>query len=296
MAIAAQSESRDVSSNVDAERAHENGAVENERIMRVLIANRGEIANRIERAVHKLGWSAQRVHVDSEPARPGSVRLPGSGVAGYLDSDAVVNAAGQSDCQLVHPGYGFLSESAELAHACAAAGIEFVGPDAAALELFGNKSRSRAHAENSGVPVLDATPAPASISHVRDLFQTSPGGIMIKAVAGGGGRGIRPVTSADDLDEAYRRCQSEAVRAFGSDEVYAERLVQQAKHIEVQIIGDGSGQISVLGERECSIQRRRQKLIEYAPSPALDDSQRRQLYEWARQATSGLQYRGLRSE
>src|SRR5690625_4341636 len=270
-----------------------NGAVGNERIMRVLIANRGEIANRIERAVHKLGWSAQRVHVDSEPAGPGSVRLPGSGVAGYLDSDAVVNAAVQSDCQLVHPGYGFLSESAELAHACTAAGIEFVGPDADALELFGNKSRSRAHAENSGVPVLDATPAPASLWDVRDLFQASLGGIMIKAVAGGGGRGIRPVTSAGDLDEAYRRCQSEAVRAFGSDEVYGERLVRQAKHIEVQIIGDGSGQISVLGERECSIQRRRQKLIEYAPSPGLEDSQRRQLYEWARQAISGLQYRGL---
>lgn len=143
------------------------------------------------------------------------------------------------------------------------------------------------------MPVLDATPAPASLSDVRDLLQTSLGGVMIKAVAGGGGRGIRPVTRVEGLDEAYRRCQSEAVRAFGSDEVFAERLVQQAKHIEVQVLGDGTGQISVLGERECSIQRRRQKLIEYAPSPAFDDSQRHQLYAWARHVMSGLKYRGL---
>lgn len=263
--------------------------------MKVLIANRGEIALRIARAVKSLGWTVQFVHVaqESAEAAPGSVLLPRSGVAGYLDVGAIVQAALDTDSDLVHPGYGFLSESPELARACAKAGIVFVGPEPETLELFGDKSQARAHAERSGVPVMAATTAPTSLEEARELLVAQPGGIMIKAVSGGGGRGIREVTAEPDLADAIERCRSEALRAFGQGDVYAERLMQTAKHIEVQVLGDGTGRILTLGERECSIQRRHQKLVEIAPSPALDDAQRAVLADEAVALTAPVNYRGL---
>lgn len=263
--------------------------------MKVLIANRGEIAARIDRAVRALGWSVQHVHTAEEAgtAAEGSILLPQSGVAGYLDVDAIVDAAVNSGSNLVHPGYGFLSESAELAGACAEAGLVFVGPQPNSLELFGDKGRAREHALAQAVPVLDATGPEATLEDVTALLQRHPGGIMIKAVSGGGGRGMRPVTDPADLAEAYDRCRSEAERAFGNAAVYAERLLTSAKHIEIQVLGDGSGDVVTLGERECSVQRRHQKVVETAPSPSLRDSDRERLFAWAKDLIAPLNYRGL---
>ena len=262
--------------------------------MKVLIANRGEIAVRIERAVEALGWTPQRVHTTDEAAGADSDSwlLPRAGVAGYLDVEAIVAAAVLSGSDLVHPGYGFLSESAELATACEEAGLGFVGPEPRVLELFGDKGLAREHAVTHGVPVLDATGRDASLAEVAALLERHPAGIMIKAVSGGGGRGMRPVTDAADLADAYERCRSEAERAFGNAAVYAERLLASAKHIEVQVLGDGSGVVT-LGERECSVQRRHQKVIEVAPSPSLTDAHRHQLTTWAKDLVAPLGYRGL---
>jgi len=263
--------------------------------MKVLIANRGEIAARIDRAVQALGWTAQHVHTAEEAATaaPGSIALPTPGVAGYLDVAAIVAAAVDSGADLVHPGYGFLSESAELARACAEAGLTFVGPSPDTLSLFGDKGSARDHALQQGVPVLDATGRDASLDEVAALLERHRGGIMIKAVSGGGGRGMRPVTDLADVAEAYDRCRSEAERAFGHGAVYAERLMGAAKHIEVQVLGDGTGHVVTLGERECSVQRRHQKVVETAPSPSLEDAHRERLYAWAKALTAPLEYRGL---
>ncbi|MBA4608033.1 carbamoyl-phosphate synthase large subunit [Aeromicrobium sp. Marseille-Q0843] len=262
--------------------------------MKVLIANRGEIAHRIERAVRALDWTPQHVHTAEEAgsADPESYLLPKAGVAGYLDVEAIVAAAVLTGSDLVHPGYGFLSESAELARACEASGLTFVGPDPTTLELFGDKGSAREHALAHGVPVLDATGRDASLAEVAALLERHPAGIMIKAVSGGGGRGMRPVTDAADLAEAYDRCRSEAERAFGNSSVYAERLLASAKHIEVQVLGDGA-RVVTLGERECSVQRRHQKVIEVAPSPSLTDAHRERLTTWAKDLTAPLGYRGL---
>ena len=264
--------------------------------VKVLVANRGEVAARIVRAVGSLGWSAQRVHVAAEAASAaaGSRLLDGpDGVAGYLDVAAVVRAAVQTGCALVHPGWGFLSESPDLARACADAGLIFVGPDPAALELFGDKARAHSHARLHGVATLATTRAGTSLDEARHFFTEHPDGVMVKAVAGGGGRGIRRVTDADHLADAWRACRSEAQRAFGVGDVYVERLMRRAKHIEVQVVGDGSGAVVHLGERECSVQRRHQKLVEWAPSAVLDDAHRAVLGEAAKSLVGAVSYRGL---
>ncbi|GAA2074769.1 carboxyl transferase domain-containing protein [Aeromicrobium halocynthiae] len=261
--------------------------------MKVLIANRGEIAVRIERAVTALDWTVQHVHVEGEDASPESALLARAGVDGYLDVDEIVRAARESGSDVVHPGYGFLSETAELSRACLEAGLIFVGPAPEVLELFGDKASARAHAVRSGVPVLAATSTLDSPEDARELLVDSPDGIMVKAVAGGGGRGIRVVRRLEELDEAIDRCRSEAGRAFGHSAVYAERMMTHAKHIEVQVIGDGTGAVATLGERECSIQRRHQKLIEVAPSPALSEEQRAVLEGHAERLVAPLDYRGL---
>lgn len=262
---------------------------------KVLIANRGEVAARVDRAVRSLGWIPQHIHVaeDAHGAHVGSILLPGQAVAGYLDIDAVIDAAVQAECTLLHPGWGFLSESQQLAQACSRAGIVFVGPTAQLLGLFGDKASSRAHAELREVPVLPATTAGISVEDAREFLDRHPDGVMIKAVAGGGGRGMRSVTTADDLATAFELCRSEAARAFGNDQVYAEKLMARAKHIEVQILGDASGRIVSFGERECSVQRQHQKLIEYAPSPALTHAHRAALFEAAQSLFTSLGYMGL---
>ena len=191
--------------------------------------------------------------------------------------------AREAGCDAIHPGYGFLSESSAFARRCAAAGVVFVGPSPEALDVFGDKTKTRALAQRSGVPVLAGTTGPTSLEEARAFLsaQGAGAGIMLKAIAGGGGRGMRAVQSADDLEAAYARCRSEALQSFGNGEVYAERFFPRARHVEVQVAGDRSGGVTHFWERECSIQRQRQKLIEIAPAPGLGVRVRERILEAA---------------
>jgi acetyl/propionyl-CoA carboxylase alpha subunit len=254
-------------------------------IKNLLIANRGEIAIRIMRAAAELGLrtvavfsedDAHSLHTrKADEARP----LHGKGVAAYLDGEHILAVAIEAGCDAIHPGYGFLSENAPFARRCAEEGITFVGPRAELLELFGDKGQARALAERCGVPVLTGVSGPTSLAQAREFLASLGDGsaMVIKAIAGGGGRGMRVVQHLQEVEDAYARCQSEALQAFGNGDVYVEQLLPRARHIEVQILGDGSGAVSHLGERECSIQRRHQKLIEIAPSPGLPPGLRARL-------------------
>ncbi|SVE30537.1 uncharacterized protein METZ01_LOCUS483391, partial [marine metagenome] len=217
------------------------------------------------------------------------------GAAAYLDIEQIVAVAKQSGCDAIHPGYGFLSENAEFASQCAEAGITFVGPQVETLALFGDKGQARMLAKKCGVPLLPGTSGSTSLEEARDFLMSlgNDAAVMIKAIAGGGGRGMRVVHSVDEMDAAYTRCQSEAKAAFGSGDVYVEQLVLRARHIEVQILGDGSGAVSHLGERECSIQRRNQKLVEIAPSPGLSSHLRGRLSTAAVRLAQEVQYASL---
>ena len=221
--------------------------------------------------------------------------LRGAGAAAFLDIDGIVAAARSAGCDALHPGYGFLSENAELARRCAAAGIVFVGPSPEALELFGDKAQARLLAERCGVPVLEGTSDATTLDAARALLaRFGPGAsLMIKAVAGGGGRGVRPIHSADELDKAFERCASEAAAAFGSGALYVERWLPRARHVEVQVAGDASGAVVQLGERECSIQRRHQKLIEIAPAPWLSRALRERILAAAVRLARAARYTGL---
>jgi acetyl/propionyl-CoA carboxylase alpha subunit/acetyl-CoA carboxylase carboxyltransferase component len=266
-------------------------------IKRLLVANRGEVAVRVMATAAVLGLETVAVYPADDAdcghvARADTaVELPGTGVAAYLDVDAIVAAAAGAGCDTLHPGYGFLSERPELAARCAAAGLRFAGPDAEALALFGDKAATRARARELGVPVLAGTGIDPPLAQVLGLLREH-GAVMVKAVAGGGGRGLRPVTREDDLAEAMRRCASEAASAFGDGRVYAERLLTGARHVEVQVLGDGTGAVAVLGDRDCSLQRRRQKLIEIAPA-MLGDAVRARLAEAATALAASVRYRGL---
>jgi pyruvate carboxylase len=188
-----------------------------------------------------------------------------------MNVEQIVAVAAQCGCDAIHPGYGFLSENFEFARSCVEAGITFVGPNAETLEMFGDKVRARALAESCKVPVLPGTQKSVTLDQAKAFLSSlgDKGAMMIKAVAGGGGRGMRAVYHPDEVEDAYARCRSEALQASGTDDVYVEQLMSPARHIEVQIIGDGSGAVSHLGERECSIQRRHQKLVEITPCPGL---------------------------
>jgi acetyl/propionyl-CoA carboxylase alpha subunit/acetyl-CoA carboxylase carboxyltransferase component len=243
----------------------------------LLIANRGEIAIRIARAAAECGLRTVTVHSEDDVTALHTRKsdethaLRGEGPAAYLDVEQIVAAARAAGCDAIHPGYGFLSENAAFARRCAAEGLVFVGPAPEAIERFGDKARARALAQRLGVPVLPGTTGPTSLEEAR-AFLAGEGagtGIMIKAIAGGGGRGMRPVHRVDDLEAAYARCRSEALRSFGCGDVYVEGLFPHARHIEVQVAGDRSGGANHLWERDCSIQRQRQKLIEVAPAPGL---------------------------
>ncbi|MBX3706736.1 MAG: ATP-grasp domain-containing protein [Pseudomonadales bacterium] len=246
-------------------------------LRRVLIANRGEIAIRIARAAAGLGMESVAVHapVDAHAlhtrvasqSRP----LPLDGVAGYLDQDALVRAALAAGCDCVHPGYGFLAEHAGFAEACIAAGLTFVGPRPETIRLFGDKLAARALARSLGIPVTPGSSEPVgSVDEATAQARAIGFPVMLKAAAGGGGRGIRRVDGAAQMAEAFARCQSEALAAFGDGAVFVERLVERARHVEVQILADGAGNVVHLHERDCSVQARNQKVVEVAPAPGLD--------------------------
>lgn len=266
---------------------------------RVLIANRGEIAVRIAHAADALGIEtvsiappadAQALHTAVTTT---SVTLPGATdpVAAYLDIDAVIQAGIDAGCDAVHPGYGFLSENAEFARRCAAASMTFVGPSPDALELFGDKVRAKALATELDIPTVPGTrDAVASAEAAVTEAEAIGFPVMLKAAAGGGGRGMRAVHEPADLIEAFERCQSEAQAAFGDGSIFLERLVVDPRHIEVQVMGDHTGAVAHFFERDCSIQLRNQKVIEIAPASNLAPDLRARLLENARTLVSGANY------
>ncbi|MDP6716527.1 MAG: carboxyl transferase domain-containing protein, partial [SAR202 cluster bacterium] len=224
-----------------------------------------------------------------------AVALEGRGVPAYLNMDRIIEAAKESNCDAIHPGYGFLAENAAFARKCAENGIVFIGPDVEHLELFGDKARARALAAVTDVPILKGIDKSVSLEEAKEFFAVvgSDAGIMIKAVAGGGGRGARAVTDEADIEDAYNRCQSEANIAFGNGELYVEQFIEQARHIEVQILGDKNHEIVHLGERECSVQRRYQKIVEIAPSPHISESLRADIIEAALRLARAVNYSNL---
>jgi acetyl/propionyl-CoA carboxylase alpha subunit/acetyl-CoA carboxylase carboxyltransferase component len=265
---------------------------------RVLIANRGEIAIRIARTARELAVNTVAIHAEDEVNslhlhQADEVHaLKGMGAAAYLDQSQLIEAAKATGCDAVHPGYGFLSENAEFAARCRDEGLAFIGPSVAALRLFGDKIRARAIAEEAGVPVLPASNGAMSLDEATEFFKSlgDDGAMLIKAVGGGGGRGMRVVKPLDDLEEALNRCASEAKAAFGNGDLYVESLVTNALHIEVQIVADSKGAVSHIHERDCSLQRRHQKLIEIAPSPQLTEPLRTRIHDAAVQLASRAGY------
>ncbi len=271
------------------------------KIKKLLIANRGEIAIRIARAAFELGITTVALYSEDDALslhrrKADDARsLQGSGAAAYLDIEQIVEIAREAGCDAIHPGYGFLSENARFATRCAEENIIFVGPRPEVLQLFGDKVEARNLAIRTQVPVVPGTEGATSLQQAHEFFAAlgRGGAMMIKAVSGGGGRGMRAVYAQDQIDELYARCQSEARAAFGNDAVYVEQLVQNARHIEVQVIGDGSGRVTHLWERECTIQRRNQKVIEIAPSPTLLPAVRERITAAAVRLAGAIKYSSL---
>ncbi|MGP0173424.1 carboxyl transferase domain-containing protein [Pseudomonas sp. NCHU5208] len=264
----------------------------------LLIANRGEIAIRIAQACADLGIRSVAVYAEDDSAclhtrkADLAVALVGRGVAAYLDMDQLIGIARERGCTALHPGYGFLAENAEFARRCQAAGLTFVGPSPETLQLFGDKAAARALAERCAVPLVPGINQAVTLEQAAD-FLAEHGSVMLKALAGGGGRGMRAVDEPAQLAEAFARCASEAQGAFGSGALYVEKRVRRARHIEVQVLGDGSGAVSHLWERDCSLQRRHQKLVEIAPSPELDVATRDAIIASALRLAAEVQYRGI---
>lgn len=271
------------------------------RLKKLLIANRGEIAIRIARAAAELGVGSVAVHSADDATclhvrkADEAVELAGLGAAAYLDIAQLVDAARRHGCDAVHPGYGFLSENVEFARRCEAAGLVFVGPDTRALALFGDKSSARELASRLRVPLLAGTQGPTSAAQAREFLASpeSGGAMMIKAVQGGGGRGMCAVARLDDVGAAHAACAAEALAATGCADVYVERLMQGARHLEIQVIGDGTGAVVHAGERECTLQRRHQKILEIAPSPHLAPALRDALVAAALAMAREMRYRSL---
>jgi acetyl/propionyl-CoA carboxylase alpha subunit/acetyl-CoA carboxylase carboxyltransferase component len=271
-------------------------------LTKILVANRGEIAIRIIQAAAELGMETVAIFSEDDHAalhrRKADRALPlsGQGPAAYLDQEQVLALAHQAGCDGIHPGYGFLSENATFARRCETAGITFIGPCSETLALFGDKARAKTWAAALGIAVLRGTTSATSLDQATSFFRRLEHGhaMVIKAIAGGGGRGMREVMHTDDLAAAYQRCQSEARQAFGRGEVYVEERLVHPRHVEIQILGDQHGQVMPLGERECSLQRRHQKIIEIAPSPNLSPGLREQLTEAAMRMAqqAGLQSLG----
>jgi acetyl/propionyl-CoA carboxylase alpha subunit len=268
---------------------------------KLLIANRGEIAIRIARAAADMGLRTVAIHSEDDAASlhlhgaDEVFALEGRGAAPYLDIAKIIGAARACGANAIHPGYGFLAERSDFAKACADAHITFVGPQVEHLDLFGDKARARQAAVAASVPVIRGIDRACTLDDVHAFFASlGPGAAMIiKALAGGGGRGTRVVTDASDIDSSYERCRSESKAAFGRDELYVEELVSRARHIEVQILGDRQGNITHLSERECSVQRRFQKLLEIAPAPSLAPDLRRQIIEAALRLARSVGYSNL---
>ena len=266
---------------------------------KLLVANRGEIALRVVRGARDLGIPTVAVHSDVDADLP-HVRLadeayclgPAPALESYLNIERILDVAEQSGADAVHPGYGFLSENADFVRACEDAGLTFVGPPAAAMDQMGNKIASRRSMQAAGVPIVPGTIDPVTtLAEARAAAEEAGYPVIVKAAAGGGGKGIRAVSSPDALERAMRNAQEEAIASFGDGAVFVEKLLRPARHIEVQVIVDGEGNVVTLGERECSLQRRRQKLIEEAPSVVVSAELRARLEAAATKAVEACGYR-----
>src|SRR5213082_2517018 len=254
-------------------------------IKRVLVANRGEIALRIIRAWHEEGLEAVAVYSELDRLSP-HVRAahiavpigPAPAAESYLNGGKLIDTAQATGCQAIHPGYGFLSERAPFAEAVTEAGLTFVGPSAAAIRAMGDKTEARRRMQAAGVPIVPGTTRPLA-DHAQARPEAARLGypVLLKAVAGGGGKGMRLVQSEAELESAFEVAQSEALKAFGAGAGYVEKYLERPRHIEIQVLADSFGRVVSLGERECSIQRRHQKLIEEAPSLAVTPALRRRL-------------------
>ena len=268
---------------------------------RVLVANRGEIAVRILRACRELAIETVAVYSDADAdaahvqMADRAVRLgPAPATESYLRADAIVAAALQAGAQAIHPGYGFLAERASFARATEDAGLVFIGPSSATIATLGDKVAARRSAAGAGVPILPGTlepfdvDAPAAVEAIRVAAEQIGYPLLVKAAAGGGGRGMRRVEQPKELAAALAAGAAEARAAFGDGAVYIEREIHPARHIEVQLLGDGAGTIVALGERDCSLQRRHQKLVEEAPAPLLGEEQRLGLHEMAVRAARAV--------
>jgi len=268
---------------------------------KVLIANRGEIAVRIALAASELGIPSVSIFADDDAASlhrhksDESVSLNATGVAAYLDGANIIERAKAYGCDAIHPGYGFLAENAGFARQCAEAGVIFVGPPADVLEVFADKAKARMLARACSAPILDGSDGEVTLAQAKAFFAALPPGaaMVIKAVAGGGGRGMRIVTRARDLADAYAACQAEAKQAFGAEAVIVERFMPKARHIEVQIMADADGEVIHVGERDCTLQRRNQKLIEMAPSPHLSPALREKITATAVAVARAARYRNI---
>ena len=266
----------------------------------LLVANRGEIAIRIIRAGAGLGLHTVAVYSEDDASlhtrlADEALALTGSGVPAYLDIERIIQLAKDAGCDAVHPGYGFLAESPAFARRCREVGITFVGPDEESLELFGDKGRARGAAAAADVPILRGRDEATSVDEAREFFASlgPSGAMMIKALAGGGGRGTRPVTDAAEIENTYERCRSEAMLSFGNGDLYVEELALNARHVEVQILADNHGAVAHLGERDCSIQRRFQKIVEIAPAPNLSDTLRAGITDAALRLARSVSYTNL---
>ncbi|MGI1677145.1 MAG: ATP-grasp domain-containing protein [Cellvibrionaceae bacterium] len=260
-------------------------------LKKLLIANRGEIAIRICRTAAEMNISTLAIYSEDDhnslhhQYADEAIPLKGKGASAYLDSQQILTIAQENKCDAIHPGYGFLSENADFAKKCTDNGITFVGPTHQQLALFGDKISARQFAQKHNIPVLPGTQTETSLSEAKEFFQLlnkkTKAAMLIKAIAGGGGRGMRIVHQESDIESAFERCQSEAFNAFGNAQVYVEALIEKARHIEIQIIADNHGNVIHAWDRDCSIQRRHQKIIEVAPSPNLNDSTRESILEAA---------------
>jgi acetyl-CoA carboxylase, biotin carboxylase subunit len=264
---------------------------------KILIANRGEIAVRIVRALRELDIAS--VAIFSEVDRTAQhVRLADEAVRveNYLNIDCILEAAKKHNAEAIHPGYGFLSENAGFASACEAAGIVFIGPSADSIRRLGSKTAARILAKQMDVPVVPGSEEPATnLEHARELARRLGYPVLLKAAAGGGGKGMRRVDAESELEAAIRDASSEAERAFHSSEVYIEKVIEQPRHIDIQIAGDFHGHLLHLGERECSLQRRHQKIMEECPSPlvAANPEMRARMGDAALRIASAVRYHNL---
>jgi acetyl-CoA carboxylase biotin carboxylase subunit len=264
---------------------------------RVLVANRGEVAVRVIRALHELGVEAVAVYSTAD-AGSLHVRLadravcigPPSATESYLKIASLVAAAETTGCEAVHPGWGFLAENPAFVHACEDNDLVFVGPTAETMERMGDKAAAKVELGQAGVPLVPGTEGRTTLSEARAAIPEFGYPVLLKAAAGGGGKGMRLVRAPEELDDAFAAASGEAKAAFGDGAIYVERAIAPARHVEVQVLADARGGVLTLGERECSIQRRHQKLIEESPSPALDQETREAMESAAERAARAIGY------